>query len=380
MAVRQQVVMANDLLRGKGGNMRHYLLPAPAAAIAIATSLLCTTPPYTSAQSAILTLPDVSQHARVSQRIGLTDLRIDYHRPQAAGRKVFGGLQPYGEVWRAGANYNTTFEATDSVRVEGRPLAKGVYGVHMIPGASTWIVIFSKNSTSWGSFTYDSTEDALRIHVTPHAVPHQETLTYSFDDPTPASVLATMRWDDVAVPIRVDVDAPRIVASKLRQQLRGRAQTEWQAWEEVANYRLANGLDAHEALDDAERSVAIEDRFENEITRARALRALGRQAAADSAQAKAIAMGSQAQVYGFARTLQRLGQQQAALDIFARDMTKFPGTSTSHLEAARIAVASGDFATAIAEARQALALASSAMKGPLEGVLAELQQHVDINR
>src|SRR6185312_14300703 len=197
----------------------------------------------------------------------------------------------------------TTLEVTDSVRVEGRPLAKGVYGVHMIPGASSWVVIFSSNSTSWGSFTYDSTEDALRVRVAPRTIPHQEALTYSFDDPTPTAVVVTMRWDDVAVPIRFDVDVPHIVAAKLRQQLRGRSQTEWQAWEEVANYFLANGLDSREALDDAERSVAIEDRFENEITKARALRALGRQRAADSAQAKAIAMGNQSQVYGFARTL-----------------------------------------------------------------------------
>jgi hypothetical protein len=372
--------MAAERLPNEGGNMSHYLHSVRLAITGVAAGLLCARAPRALAQSAILTLPDVSQHARVSQRIGLTDLTIDYHRPLAAGRKVFGGLQPYGEVWRAGANYNTTFDVTDSARVEGKPLAKGVYGVHMIPGATSWVVIFSSNSTSWGSFTYDSTEDALRVRVTPRTIPHQEALTYSFDEPTPSSVVLTMRWDDVAVPIRVDIDVPHVVAGKLRQQLRGRAQTEWQAWEEVANYFLANGLDAHEALDDAERSVAIEDRFENEITKARALRALGRSAAADNVQSKAIAMGSQGQVYGFARNLQRLGQQQAALDIFARDMAKFPGTSTSHLEAARLAVAKGDYAVAIGEARQALALASPVMKAPLEGVLAELQQHVDINR
>src|SRR5437764_3654347 len=103
------MVMATGPLRGQGGNMRNYLIPARFAASGIAASLLCVTAPRASAQSAILTLPDVSQHARLSQRIGLTDLTIDYHRPLTAGRKVFGGLQPSGEVWRAGANYNPTF-------------------------------------------------------------------------------------------------------------------------------------------------------------------------------------------------------------------------------------------------------------------------------
>src|SRR5689334_8290697 len=90
------------------------------------------------AQSAILVLPDVSQHARLTQRIGLTDITIDYHRPAVAGRKIFGALQPFGEVWRAGANYNTTVEFTDSVRVEDHPLGRGIYGLHMIPDASSW--------------------------------------------------------------------------------------------------------------------------------------------------------------------------------------------------------------------------------------------------
>jgi Protein of unknown function (DUF2911) len=332
------------------------------------------------AQSALLTLPDLSQHARVTQRIGLTDITIDYHRPLVAGRKIFGALQPYGEVWRAGANYNTTIEVSDSLRVEGKLLPKGVYGLHMIPGASSWVIIFSKNSTSWGSFTYDSTEDALRVRVTPQTIPHVEVLTYSFDDPKPSSVILTMRWEDVAVPMRLGIDTPHLVAQKLRLQLRGRVQTEWQPWEEVANYLLENSLDATEALRDADQSIQIEDRFENEMTRARALRALGQAAGADSTQSRAIAMGSQPQVYSFARTLQRLGQQRAALEIFLQDSRKHPGTWTSHLESARLAVAASDYPLAVRETQAAIALAAPAMKGPLQEVLTQLQKGVDINR
>jgi hypothetical protein len=266
------------------------------------------------------------------------------------------------------------------VRVEGRLLPKGIYGLHMIPSASSWVIIFSRNSTSWGSFTYDSTEDALRVRVAPHAIPHVEALTYSFDDPKPSSVVITMCWDDVAVPMRVEIDAPHLVAQKLRLQLRGRAQTEWQSWEEVANYLLESSLDANEALRYADQSIQIEDRFENEMTRARALRALGRAAEAESAQSRAVAMGSQTQVYSFARTLQRLGQQRAALEIFLQDSRKHPGTWTTHLEAARLAVAASDYPQAILEIRAAIAVATPAMKGALEQMLAQLQHGVDINR
>ncbi len=119
------------------------------------------------AQSTILDLPRPSQHAVVTQRIGVTDITLNYHRPLVNGRKIWGGLVPYGQVWRAGANENTTITFTDPVTVEGKPLPKGTYGLHMFPGEKEWTVVFSKNSTSWGSFTYDEKEDALRVTVKP---------------------------------------------------------------------------------------------------------------------------------------------------------------------------------------------------------------------
>jgi tetratricopeptide (TPR) repeat protein len=347
----------------------------------IAAAALITTPAaMLPAQSAIIMLPDISQHARSTQRIGLTDITVDYHRPAVAGRKIFGALQPYGDVWRAGANYNTTIELTDSVRVEGHPLGRGIYGLHMIPGASSWVVIFSKNATSWGSFTYDSTEDALRVTVTPVTIPLQEMLTYDFDSPRANSVALTMKWERVAVPIRIDVDVPHLVAASLRNQLRGRVQTEWQAWEESANYLLENGLDADEALRYANQSTQIEDRFENEITKARALTALQRPAEAKTVQAKALSLGTQTQVYNFARTLQRLGQQDAGLEIFRRDVQRDSTSVYGHLEATRIAVAAHDFDRAIKECVAALAIAPPGLKSSIDGLIAELRQGVDINR
>jgi hypothetical protein len=332
------------------------------------------------AQSVFLKLPDVSQHASVSQRIGLSDITVDYHRPQVAGRKIFGGLQAYGEVWRAGANVNTTIAVSDSVKIDGHPLAPGTYGLHMIPGDTSWIIIFSKNSSSWGSFTYDSTEDALRVRIKPRTIPLQEVLTYDFHDPRPTSVALWMQWERVAVPLRIDVDTPHLVAGSLRKQLRGRVQTEWQAWEEAANYLLENSLYPEEALRYAERSVQIEDRFENEVTKARALAASGRTDSARAVQEKALGMGSQVQVYNFARTLQRLGQQDAAIEIFRNDMRRNPDSAYGHLEAARVAVAGHNFDLAIKEANAAIAAAPSSFKPAIQGLLEELKQGVDVNR
>src|SRR5438874_13080713 len=109
-----------------------------------------------------LNLPDVSQAAEVKQRIALTDITIKYHRPLVNGRKIWGGLVPYGKVWRAGANENTTIEFSDPVSVEGKSLAKGTYGLHMISNQDSLTVIFSKINTGWGSYSDDQQVDVLR--------------------------------------------------------------------------------------------------------------------------------------------------------------------------------------------------------------------------
>lgn len=114
-----------------------------------------------------LKLPEASPEASVSQRVGLTDIKISYHRPAVNKRKVWGELVSYNEVWRAGANENTTISFSSDVSVSGQKLAAGTYGFHMLPTEKDWMVIFSKQSAAWGSFSYDPKEDALRITVTP---------------------------------------------------------------------------------------------------------------------------------------------------------------------------------------------------------------------
>ncbi len=334
----------------------------------------------TYAQSAVLKLPDFSQHARVLQRLGLTDITIDYSRPALRGRKMFGGALAYGEVWRAGANFNTTFEVTDPVTIEGQPLPRGVYGLHMIPGETSWTVIFSRNSTSWGSFSYDPAEDALRVTVKPRAIEPQEMLSYELVDVTPRSTVVTMRWERVEVPFRVEVDTPVLVAQSLRNQLRGRAQSEWQAWAEVANFLLENKVNTEEALQDAEQSVAIEDRFENEITKARALSALGRGEEAQAVRNKALGMGTERQVYDFGRGLQRVNQQEQALEVFRINITKHPGTVLAHNAAARVAAAKGDYDTAVKEMKLAVSMAPERSKPGLADLLRQLENGVDINK
>jgi Protein of unknown function (DUF2911) len=336
--------------------------------------------PAAQAQSALLDLPRDSQHAQITQKIGVTNITINYHRPLVKGRKVFGGLEPYGKVWRAGANENTTIRVSDAVTVEGKPLPAGTYGLHMIPGENEWTVIFSKTATAWGSFTYDQKEDALRVTVKPSASDFHEALTYDFDDPKPNVATVTMRWDKVAVPFKVEVNTDQVVAESLEKQLRGRSQYEWQAWDEAATYLLDHKLNPEEALKDAKQSIQVEERFENLITEARVLEILNRKDEATTIRNKALATGTAIQVHIYGRTLQQQGKQDQAFDVFRANIKKYPDNWLTHAEMARLAVAKGDFDTAVKEMRIAAAGANDQNKAGIEAQVKRLENKEDINR
>ena len=238
-------------------------------------SQLCSSPilfaaTFTHPQSAVLDLPRDSQHARIIQRVGITDITINYHRPLVKGRKVWGGLVPYGQVWRAGANENTTIEFSDPVTVEGKTLAKGIYGLHMLPTENEWTIIFSKTATAWGSFTYKEAEDALRVTVKPHAADSEEAFAYEVNDVTPTSAVIALRWEKLAVPFKVEVSTHEIVAQSLHTQLRGLAQYTWDGWDDAATYFLTNKYNLEEALQYEDRSIGVEERYDNLMEQNRA--------------------------------------------------------------------------------------------------------------
>ncbi|HSK42817.1 MAG TPA: DUF2911 domain-containing protein [Candidatus Binatia bacterium] len=246
---------------------RNFALPPVLIAIVFAATL-------GRAQSAVLDLPRDSQHAKVIQRVGITDITINYHRPLVKGRKVWGGLVPYSQVWRAGANENTTIEFTDPVSVEGKPLAKGIYGLHMLPAENEWTIIFSKTAAAWGSFTYNQSEDALRVTVKPQPGEMREALGYDFDEVTPNSAVVTMRWEKLAVPFKVEVNTNEIVAQNLHSQLRGLAQYTWDGWDDAATYFLTNKYNREEALKYEDRSIGVEERYDILMNKSRILDAL----------------------------------------------------------------------------------------------------------
>jgi len=332
------------------------------------------------AQSFVLDLPRPSQHAVITQRIGITDVTINYHRPMVNKRKVWGGLVPYGQVWRAGANENTTIKFTDAVTIEGKPLAAGAYGLHMIPGENEWTVIFSRNSTSWGSFTYNQAEDALRVTVKPQAAEFHEALTYDFDDVNPDSTVVTLRWEKVAVPFKVGVNTHEIVEQNLHNQLRGLAQYSWQGWDDAANYLLQEKIDLDEALTYSDKSIQNEARYDNFMTKSQVLDALGRKQEATTARDKALTMANAIQMHSYARQMQIDGKQAEAFAIYRDNAKKNPDQWIVHVGLSRMYSAQGDFANAAKEMNAAVAGAPEGQKQPLQAFAKRLEARQDINK
>jgi tetratricopeptide (TPR) repeat protein len=348
------------------------------AFLVIETLVLCSA--LALAQSFVLDLPRPSQHALLTQRVGITDITVNYHRPLVNGRKVWGSLVPYGQVWRAGANENTTIQFTSPVTVEGQSLAAGTYGLHMIPNENDWTIIFSKNSTSWGSFTYNQAEDALRVNVKPQPTDMHEALTYDFDDIKPDAAVLTLRWEKLAVPVKIGVNTHEIVEQSLHTQLRSLAQYTWMSWDDAANYLLAEKTDYEEALKYSDTSLQNEERFDNLMTKANVLEAMGKKDDASTARSKALTMANALQLHGYARQLMGQGKQAEAFQVFQQNAKKNPDQWVVHVGLSRMYSAQGDFAKAAQEMNTAIASAPQQQKQPLQNLAKRLEDKQDINK
>ncbi len=327
-----------------------------------------------------LNIPRVSQRGTVSQRIGLTDVTITYHRPAVGGREIWGKIVPYGKVWRSGANENTTITFSDDVSVEGKALAAGTYGLHTIPDKDQWTIIFSKNSTSWGSFSYDEKEDALRVTTKPQAAESFEVLTYVFDDVKPDSAAATLRWEKLAVPFRISVDIKAVVLRSIKNELRSVGGFTWGGYDEAAQWCLDNNYNLEEALKWEETSIQNEDRFENWEGKSRILEAMGRKDEAAKALSTAIDKASAIQLYSYARGLQRQGNAKRAFELYPQVPKKDAKHWISHLALARVNSNAGDFATAAKEMTLAINGAPEGTKPFLQPMLKRLEAKDDINK
>ena len=258
-----------------------------------------------------------SQKASVMQTIGVTDITITYSRPAVKGRTIFADapasmearakgeatldnqnerkpgepIVPYNHVWRAGANEATLFQVTDDVLINGQPLKAGSYSMHTVPGKDEWTVIFNSDPGQWGSFTYDSKKDALRVKTKPQVVAdNQEWLMYSFDPVTDDSAQVNIRWEKLKVPFTVQVkDVKAAWRAKADATIAANPTNEVLPLQVANTY--ANWKNFDEALKFVDQSLKIKETFRNMSAKANILWAAGRKEEAMTIADAAIAKG-----------------------------------------------------------------------------------------
>jgi len=209
-----------------------------------------------------LDLPRPSPNASVTQTVGVTEITIKYSRPGVKGREIWGKVVPYGEVWRAGANENTTIRFSTPVKIDGHELPAGIYGLQMIPTAASWTVIFSKDANEWGAFSYKQADDALRVQAKPQPAEFRERMAFEFDDVTDTSAKVVLHWEKLKVPFTVEADTKTLLVSKAANADAG-------AQLQAANWCVQNNTCLDEASRWIDASIAKQESYSN--LRAKAL-------------------------------------------------------------------------------------------------------------
>ena len=190
-------------------------------------------------------LPPASSSQTLIQGLGIRNVTLTYSRPNVNGRKIFGELAPYDQVWRTGANGVPKITLEDQVTIAGHTVEPGTYGLLTIPGKSEWTVIFSKNSEQWGAYTYKQEEDVLRFTVKPERLKEPvETFTMDFSDVRPQRATLNIAWEDTKISMDLVVDQDAEIMAAIDEAMKGETKPYMQA----AQYYYNNNKDIQQAL------------------------------------------------------------------------------------------------------------------------------------
>lgn len=233
-----------------------------------------------------LRTPRPSPDATVTQIIGVTEVKIDYSSPAVKGRKIWGELVPFGEIWRTGANEITSITFSDPVKINGTELPAGTYGIHTLPGESEWEFIFSKDTKVDGSSNFDKEKEVLRVKAKPEEHHFMERMTFLFTDVTDNSASVNLLWDKLKVSFKIETNTQELFLSKAREQL------SWSPTFQAAQYCLTNNTNLEEAYKWIEASCLISEVYWNTRVKAQIQNKLGMKNEAIATMEEAIALGS----------------------------------------------------------------------------------------
>jgi hypothetical protein len=201
--------------------------------------------------------PRPSPNATLTQEIGVMEVTVKYSRPGIKDRKIFGGLVPFGELWRTGANASTSIEFSDEVTIEGNKVAAGKYGLYTIPGENEWTIIFNKN-IGWGTGDYKKEDDVARFTVKPKKIEHTvETFTIEFDNIRDNWAYVVLEWENTLVNFKIEFDVESRVMSQIKKEMANPGKTNENNFFAAADYYYNHDKDLNKALEWV--NVAIEN-------------------------------------------------------------------------------------------------------------------------
>lgn len=364
---------------------------------------------FTTAFSQDLIQPPNGENNRsvVTQYIGsLVSVTVTYNSPNVTGPagedrkgKIWGELVPYGfndlgfgtskeAPWRAGANENTTFTFSHDVMIQDKPLKAGTYGFFIVAQKEgPWTLIFSNNSTSWGSFFYDEKDDALRVTTTPQDAPFHEWLSYEFTDRELDHATCALFWETKMISFSIKVpEMTQLYVDNMRRQLQNSTGFNWQNWNDAAAYCLQNKTNLEEALKWSDNSISLPfigvENFTTLSTKSQILDAMGKKEESAQLMQKAInhPTATALQIHFYGRQLITQGKKEEALKVFQMNEKEHPAEWVVNVGMARGYSAVGSYKSALKYAKIAYEKAPDPQnKENMKQAVAKLEKGEDIN-
>jgi hypothetical protein len=218
------------------------------------------------AQTPAVNFPAASPACTIKQRVGLTDIEIVYSRPGVKNRTIFGGIVPYGQVWRTGANQATKVTFSTPVKLEGTDIPAGTYALFTIPGEKEWTVIINKGAAQWGAFQYNEKDDVVRFKVTPVTLAETvETFTIEFNRIRDESAVLNLVWEKTVVPISLEVDVTSKLVPQIEAAMASPDKKQDGFYFQAATFYYNHDLDLKKALDWVNAGLADNSRISYEM-------------------------------------------------------------------------------------------------------------------
>ncbi|PRD45039.1 DUF2911 domain-containing protein [Sphingobacterium haloxyli] len=190
--------------------------------------------------------PPASSTAKIEQGIGIKKVTLVYQRPNVNSRTIFGGLVPYDQVWRTGANGIPAITFEEEVTIAGNKIPAGTYGIFTIPTKGDWTIILSKKSEQWGAYQYNQSDDFLRFQAKSKSLSDNvETFTMAFENVRPTGADLTLSWENTKVSFPIVVDQSKEIMAGIEEAMKGEKKPYFAA----AQYYYNNNLDINKAVE-----------------------------------------------------------------------------------------------------------------------------------